>query len=338
MAKKQHRVTVEDVAREAGVSMMTVSRVINNKGRISEQTRQHVSRIIEKLGYRPNRAARSLVTNRTYMVALVEPDITNPYFSGMFQGVEDVLRQEDYNVLVANTNETPAREKDILEKLDDTTVDGLIVCSSRLEDDVLFPLLERFPSVVAVTRPVPEHIGSVVRSDYVPGYRAVMAFKHLHDYGYQRIGYLRLRHYDMYVDMNKFRASLEEIGVDMREEWSISCPPQWKPGYDAGYQLLSEHPELEAIVGGNDLVALGAMRAAYDLGRKVPDNLGIVGADDILLASQVSPALTTLKTNSYEIGLMAAELLLPRMNGDMSYREYMYYTTLIIRDSTIPRY
>lgn len=338
MAKKRQRVTIEDVAREAGVSMMTVSRVVNKTGRISEETIQHVTQVIKKLGYRPNRAARSLVTNRTYMVALVEPDITNPYFSEMFQGVEDVLRQEDYNVLVANTNETPSREKDILEKLDDTTVDGLIVCSSRLEDETLFPLLERFPSVVAVNRPVPEHVGSVVRSDYVPGYRAVMGFEHLHKQGYRRIGYLRLRHYDLYVDMRIFDTQLEKIGVEVRPEWSLSCAPQWKAGYEAGYQLLSTHPELDAVVGGNDLVALGAMRAALDLGRKIPDDLGIIGADDILLASQVSPPLTTLKTNSYEIGTMAARLLLPRMNGDMTYREYVYDTTLIVRGSTTLRH
>jgi LacI family transcriptional regulator len=115
--KKQRRTTLEDVARAAGVSMMTVSRVINNKGRISQETRNRVFEIIENLDYRPNHAARTLVTNKTFMVALVEPDITNPYFSEVFQGVEDVLRLENYNVLVANTDETPAREKEILEKL-----------------------------------------------------------------------------------------------------------------------------------------------------------------------------------------------------------------------------
>src|SRR5690554_1166954 len=117
MAKR--RITLEDVARVAGVSTMTVSRVINNTGRISDDTRQHVKKIIDELGYRPNRAARALVTNKSYMVAFIQPDITNPYFSEVFQGVEDVLREDDYSVLVANTNETPVREKEILEKLDD---------------------------------------------------------------------------------------------------------------------------------------------------------------------------------------------------------------------------
>jgi LacI family transcriptional regulator len=334
VAKRQQRVTLEDVAHKAGVSMMTVSRVINNTGRISKATRQQVLEVIDRLGYRPNRAARTLVTNQTFLVAFIVPDITNPYFSEMFQGVEDVLREENYNVLVANTNETPSREKDVLERLDDTTVDGLIICSSRLPEKDLYHLLESFSAVVAVTRPIPARLGSVVHSDYQPGYRAVMAFRYFWELGYRRIGYLRLRHYDMHVDMAEFRRQLQHIGVALKPEWSIPCAPKWQAGYDAAYSLLQAHPEIQAIVGGNDLVALGALRAAINLGRHVPEDLGIIGADDILLASQVSPPLTTLKTNSYEIGSMAAQLLLPRMGGDMTYREYVYNTELIVRGST----
>jgi LacI family transcriptional regulator len=333
MNKKQ-RTTLDDVARTAGVSMMTVSRVINNTGRISDETRSHVFQVIEQLGYRPNRAARALVTNKSFMVALVEPDITNPYFSEVFQGVEDILHQQDYSVLVANTNESQAREKEMLEKLDDASIDGLIICSSRLPEEELLPLLERFSCVVAVTRPVPEHIASVIRSDYIPGYRAVIAFKYLYSQGYRRIGYLALQHYELYVDMKTFQKELEAVGVPIELEWIRACAPKWQAGYDAGLDLLQAHPELEAIIGGNDLVALGAMRAAVDLGRKIPEDLGIVGADDILLASQVTPPLTTLKTNAYEIGSMAAELLLQRMEGDMTYRECVYDTELVIRGST----
>jgi LacI family transcriptional regulator len=331
---KPHRVTIEDVAKAAGVSMMTVSRVINNTGRISEETRQHVNQIIEELGYRPNHAARTLVTNRSNLVAFVQPDITNPYFSSVFQGVEDVLGKYNYSVLVTNSNETPEKEKHILEKLDDTAIDGLILSSSRLADEELIPMLERFSCVVSVTRPIPPTIGSVIRSDFIPGYRAQISFQHLHDMGYERIGYLCLQHYHIYTDIQSFREQLEQIGVHLPDKWIATCIPKWQAGYDAGYRLLQSQPELQAIVGGNDLVALGAMRAAIDLGRKIPDDLAITGADDILLASQVTPGLTTLKTNAYEAGTMAAELLLKRMAGDMTYREHIYETKLVIRGST----
>lgn len=336
MAKKQSRVTIEDVAREAGVSLMTVSRVINNTGRISEQTRRHVYSVIEKLGYRPNRAARTLVTRQSHLVAFVVPDITNPYFAEIFQGVEDVLREEDYNVLVANTNESPALEKSVLEKLDDSTVDGLIICSSRLSDQELFPLLERFSAVVTITRPLPKHLASAVLSDYTPGQRAVVGLKYLHQLGYRRIGLVRLAHHDLFVNMTEFRRDIEQLGIHLRPEWTVACEPRWQAGYEVGYDLLQAHPELEAVVGGNDLVALGIMRAALDLGRRIPDDLAIVGADDILLASQVTPPLTTLRINSHEIGTMAASLLLPRMRGDMTYREYIYSAELMIRGTTRP--
>lgn len=331
--KRKQRVTLEDVAREAGVSTMTVSRVINNKGRISAETREYVLAIVEKLRYRPNRAARTLVTNKTYIIAFVVPDITNPYFSRLFEGVDDVMRLEDYNVMVANSNEVPSREKAILENLDDSTVDGLVICSSRLSDDDLLPLIARFSSVVAVTRRLPEHLASQVLSDFTPGYRALMGFKYLHELGYKRIGYIALRHYTG-VNQNYLRYEVEKMGVHLNEEWITSCAPKWKAGYDTGYEFLKRNPEVEAIVGGNDLVALGVMRAAIDLGRKIPDDLGIIGADDILMASQVTPALTTLRTNSYEMGKMAAELLLKRMAGDANYHESVYRTELVIRDST----
>jgi DNA-binding LacI/PurR family transcriptional regulator len=162
----------------------------------------------------------------------------------------------------------------------------------------------------------------------------VIGFKYLHDLGYSRIGYLRLQHYDIYVDLQTFQQELRKLEIDLRDEWTRACAPQWQAGYDAGYKLLQAQPELQALIGGNDLVALGALRAALDLGRKIPDDLAIVGADDILLASQVTPPLTTLKTNAHAVGSMAAQLLLKRIAGDMTYREYVYTTELIVRGST----
>jgi LacI family transcriptional regulator len=334
MPKKQQRVTLEDVARVAEVSMMTVSRVINNKGRISEETRQRVFDVIDKLGYRPNRAARTLVTNRTNLVAFVVPDITNPYFAEIFEGAEDTLRDEGYNVLVANTNETTSREKTILQQLENGTVDGLISCSSRLPDEELFPLLERYPNVVSITRPIPKHMGSVVTSDFHQGFRALIAIRHLYQTGHRKIAYLGLKHYEIFVDMQDFKQRLAEDGIILLDEYYVACEPKWKAGYEAGYQLLQQHPELDAMVGGNDLVTLGVMRAALDLGWKIPDDLSLIGADNILLASQVTPPLTTFRMDKYQIGVEAANLLLKRINGDTTYREYQYKTEFVIRGST----
>jgi LacI family transcriptional regulator len=334
MAKRQQRVTLEDVAREAGVSPMTISRVINNKGRFSEATRRHVLEVAERLGYRPNRAARTLVTNKTMMVGFVVPDITNPYFAEIFQGIEDVFWESGYNVLVANTNESTTRERTILAQLDDGTVDGIIACASRLPDEHLLPLLEKFPAVVTITRPVPTHLASAVVSHYTIGERMLMGAKYLSDTGRRNIGCVRLSHSSIYLSDDEFMNEMAAQGTPIPTEWSVSCPPTWKAGYNLGRQLLQTYPELDGIAGGNDLVTLGVMRAALELGRRVPNDLGLIGADDILLASQVTPPLTTFRIDKYEIGSMAARLLLLRMEGDLTYREHLYQTELIVRGST----
>lgn len=334
MAKEQHRVTLEDVAREAGVSIMTVSRVMNNTGRISEETRTQVRAVAERLGYRPNRAARTLVTKRTMLIACIMPDITNPYFAEILQGVEDTAWQEGYNVLLMNTNENPDRECAVLAQLDDSTVDGVIACSSRIPDEQLIPLLRKHPAVVTINRVLPKDIGSVVLSQRHIGHRAVLAAKYLYQTGRRRIGYLQLVRGSSSFTSFDFVKALEAEGITIDPAWCRRCPPVWKSGYEQGKMLLEEHPELEAVVGGNDLVTLGLMRAAIELGRKIPENLALVGADDILIASQVTPPLTTFRMDKYEIGAMASRLLLLRMQGDYTYREMFFPEELVIRGTT----
>jgi len=332
MARK--RVTLEDVAREAGVSPMTVSRVINNTGRISQATRDRVREIIIQLDYRPSRAARTLVTRKTYMIGLVLPDITNPYFAEIVQGVENVAWQRDYSVLLVNTDENTAREQAALSQIEETTVDGIVVCASRLPDDVLLPLIERHQHVVAVNRQVPHHLASVVRSRYAQGHRALRAAELLIEMGRQRIGYIRLARSAIAVEADEFVRAIEARGVPSSPDWCVTCAPNWRAGYEAGRALLSNHPELDALIGGNDLVALGAMRAAIELGRRIPGDLAVVGGDDILMASQVTPALTTFRSPKVEIGTTAAQLLFKRIDGDPNYYEHLYDETLVRRAST----
>lgn len=336
MAKRQQRITLAHVAREAGVSQMTVSRVMNNTGRISEQTRQHVREVIERLGYRPSRAARTLVTNTTYMIGVVVPDITNPYFSEIVQGIEDVAWEHGYSVLLTNTNENLKREEAVLDHLDESTVDGIILCSSRLPDPTLMPLIEKHSAVVVVNREVPDHLKSrvsVVVNRYGIGNRAMRAIEYMAKIGRKNIGYVRLERGAAYVRLDYFMEKLEAEGLVVNPDWYVTCSPVWDAGYEAAKSLLQKNPELDAIIGGNDLVTLGAMYAAHELGRRIPDDLVLIGGDDILTASLVTPPLTTFGTSKYLIGEMTARLLLARMEGDTTYREYLYEEELIIRGS-----
>ena len=332
MTRRRTRITLDDVAREAGVSTMTVSRVINNSGRISAGTRERVREVIARLYYRPSRAARALVTNRTMMIAAVVPDITNPYFAEIVQGIENVAWEQGYSVLLVNTDETFSRERTALNQIEDSTVDGLILCSPRLPDDELIPLIERHRFVVVVNRKVPEHLASVVKGHDELILRAMHAVDHLVASGRRRIGYLPLLR-TKGVEPGEYLAVLEARGLESNPGWCAVSLPTWEAGYAAGKDLLTAHPELDAVIGGNDLVALGVMRAALELGRHIPGDLAVIGGDDILLASQVTPSLTTFRVPKVETGAMAAQLLFKRMAGDTRYREHIYTEELIRRDS-----
>ena len=329
----KHRITLQDVAREAGVSPMTVSRVVNNTGRISEATREHVRAVIERLGYRPSRAARALVTRRTYMIGVIVPDITNPFFNTMVQGIEDVATEAGYSVLLVNTNETPAREEAALRHLDDSTIDGLIVCSSRLATDKLVSLLEPYRALVVLNRRLPDDIASRIHSRHPRGSRALIAARYLASHGHARIGFVSLKRRFGEIELEDYLVRLAEEGIHIAPEWCVKVLPSWSDGYRMGRALLITHPELTAIIGGNDLVALGVMAAARELGRSIPDDLALIGADDILVAQQVTPPLTTFRIDTYGIGTTAANLLLPRIEGDMTFREYLYDELFVERGS-----
>ena len=332
MVAKRKRVTLQDVAREAGVSAMTVSRVINHTGRISPATRQHVFEVIEALGYRPSRAARTLVTTKTWTIGVVVPDITNPYFAEIVHGIEDTAWEAGYSVLLANTDESPAREGALLGQIDESAVDGLIPVSSRLSDEELLPLLEQHRAVVTINRTFPA-LASCVRPRHGYGFRAHQAALYLSRAGHTRIGYISLIRSLINLPIEALITHLAEDGIIIQREWCATCLPTWGAGYETGRRLLTEQPELTAIVAGNDLVALGVMRAAIETGRRIPDDLALIGGDDILLASQVTPALTTFSVPKYEIGVNAAQLLFKRMDGDLTYREFLFDEVFIERGS-----
>ena len=334
MVKKTKRITLEDVAKEAGVSPMTVSRVMNNTGRISDETREYIRQVVDRMGYRPSRVARSLVTNKTFLIGLVVPDITNTFFSEIVHGVEDVAWEKGYSVLLANTNETPSREAAVLSQLQEAIVDGVIVCSSRLPDDDLIALISQYSAVVTINRPVPRHLASLVRIDPSAEPRWARAAHYLLERGRERIAYLCLQRSQIRGTLDEFLALFTEAGIDVNPDWYVSCIPTWESGYWHTHDLLTAYPEIDGIIGGNDLLALGALRAAKELGRSVPESLAITGADDILLAREIDPPLTTFTMPKRKIGVIAANLLFKRIEGNKEYEEIYYKEGLVIRQST----
>jgi LacI family transcriptional regulator len=304
-----------DVASEAGVSLMTVSRVVNNKGEISDSTRQRVQTVINRLGYRPSDIARSLATNRTGTIGLVVLDNSNPFFSEVARGVEQVAFEEGYSVFLCNTEEDPHRELAVLQSLEEKRVDGLILCSSRLEEADLTTVLARHSAVVLVNRRDPEgRFGSVLIDD-VRGGRIIV--EHLIRRGHRHIGYLSgpARSFSGQQRAVGYRAALEAAGIPYRPEWERPCLPIVESGREVAYDLLRRHPDITALFCYNDLSAIGALHACADLGRRVPDDVAIAGFDDTPLAALVTPAVTTCRIPMTELGGRAMRLLLDHIHN-----------------------
>jgi LacI family transcriptional regulator len=309
------RITMMDVAREADVSLMTVSRVVNNKDGISQATRERVQDIINRLGYRPSSIARGLVTNRTGTLGLVVPDNANPFFSEVARGVEHVAYAEGYNVFLCNTEEDRERELAVLQSLEEKQVDGLIICSSRLDDAELQSAVAQHDAVILVNRVVERPGVGMLLNDDEQGGRLIT--QHLLDGGHRKIGFLsgppsafsgRLR-------VQGYRASLEATNVSYNPDWVWHSPPMVETGKQVARDMLTAHQELTALLCYNDLVAVGALQACAELGCKVPDDLAIVGFDDIPLAVLVTPPLTTCHVPRYDLGSQAMHMLLEKIEG-----------------------
>jgi LacI family transcriptional regulator len=309
------RVTMSEVAHEAGVSKMTVSRVVNNKGEISPATRQRVLQVIERLGYRPSAIARGLATQRTATLGLVVPDIANPFFTEIARGVEDKAYAAGYNVFLCSTYEDPCRERHVLASLEEKRVEGLVLCSSRLAAEDLCAIVDSFPAVVLVNRTVDAGPVGVVRVDSERGGR--LATELLLEAGHRAVGFLTgpATSFEGHLRWRAYRQALAAAGVGWQLDWEQGCSSSVEAGLQTAREFLPRHLELTALLCFNDLVAVGALQACAQLGRRVPDDLAIMGFDDIPMAALVTPALTTCRSPQFEIGVQAMASLLRCMDG-----------------------
>lgn len=328
------RITMTDVAREAGVSLMTVSRVVNQRTDVSSSTREKVLDVIERLGYRPSSIARGLVTKHTSTLGIIVPDIANPFFAALVRGAEHQAYAEGYNVFLCNTDEDPKREVQVLTSLEEKRVDGVLLVSSRLTDTDLRAAIDRFPTAVLISRRVPgAPAGTVLIDDELGGF---LAAQHLLGSGHRAIGLITGPQISFSAQnrMTGYSKALADAGFSFLPEWVQRCAPTVEQGYEKAQALLAATPELTALICHNDLVAVGALHACAKAGKSVPDDVAVVGYDDIPLASFVRPALTTLHVPIEELGIQAMQLLLDqiydRENAD---REIILAPRLVIRES-----
>jgi LacI family transcriptional regulator len=338
-----NRPTQVDVARLAGVSHATVSYVLNGhtEGRvpISDETQQRVLDAIEELGYEPDARAQALRLGSTKTIALIIPDLRNPHFCDYATGIEEEARDAGYHILLSSTTLNDEYAVEIFKDLARRRFDGLILVSSFiLESNEAKTTLARIRKRGLPIVELSEYYGvDSVSADYRSATNEVMSY--LLSLGHCRIGLIYgVGGHELAEDrLQPYRASLESAGISVDETIIMECGPTIEEGHQAAKKLLEITPRPTAILAINDLLAMGALRAAADLGLAVPSDLSLVGYDNIPMANFIVPRLTSVTKDAYELGKKAFEVLFARIqNPDLPPQHIHRLARLIIRESTGP--
>lgn len=326
--------TIRDVAKLAGVSVATVSRVLNKNGYVNIETEQKVTNAIKQLQYEPNAVARGLAGKQTGTIALILPDISNPFFPEVARGVEDVAHSHGYTVILCNSDDQGSKERSYIEVLKKKYIDGIIFASSTLEDEDITQMRKSNIPLVLLDRAPNKESCSVVRVKNYEG--AQLAVQHLLEIGCNRIAHI-YGPQDMITARQ--RLSGYEDAVKSFDWFSPSLMVEGNFRIDGGQQaietLINRHPDIDGLFAGNDLMAVGAVKALTRLGKKVPEDIAVIGFDGIGLTEIVEPELTTIAQPIYEMGRLAATTLIQKITGeriDNQIRELD--VKLIVRDST----
>ncbi|WP_400162711.1 LacI family DNA-binding transcriptional regulator [Brevibacillus sp. TJ4] len=326
--------TIRDVARLAGVSVATVSRVINQNGYVNKDTEQKVRKAIEQLQYMPNSVARGLAGKQTGTIALILPDISNPFFPEIARAVEDVAQKQGYTVILCNSDDQGQKEQTYIEMLRKKYIDGIIFASNTLrEEDVQQMQANKIPLVV-LDRALASGSCSVIRSRNYEG--AKLAVEHLLQIGCRKIAHL-------YGPQEMITAKERMLGFEesvMHFPWY--SPSLMVPGYfsveggiAAVKELLSRHRDVDGIFCGNDLMAIGALKGLHQLGIRVPDEVALIGFDGISLTQITQPELSTIAQPIYDMGTLAAQVLIAAItSGELQPKLYELDVTLIERESS----
>jgi LacI family transcriptional regulator len=329
-------VTLRDVARKAGVSAMTVSRVVNGAGGVHPDTQRRVEDVILELGYVPNRLARGLISQESKTIGLIVPDVVNPFFAPIVRGAETTARKASYRVLLCNSEGDLRLEREYIEDLVAHQVEGLLLAPvSDGSRAALLPLLRSGFPIVLLDRWLPEVDCDLVFSDSIAGARRLV--EHL-----IRVGHRRIAHFTDSDDVSTgrdrlegYRLGLEAARIPYCDELIFPTTTDRMGGYRAAQQMLTLDPLPTAIFAVNNMTAVGAMQALRESGIGVPEDMGLVCFDDIEHLAVLSPFLTVVDQPAATFGSLGAQLLFERISGKAGARSrrIVLQTELIVRES-----
>ncbi|WP_084474743.1 LacI family DNA-binding transcriptional regulator [Deinococcus pimensis] len=330
-----HAVTIQDIAREAGVSKMTVSQVLNNRGRISDATRERVLGIAKDLGYVANAAARSLRGGRTNLVGLVVQELGNAYYAEILRGASSAIQERGLDVILYTASYDPQRERRSVAALSGGLTDGLVLITPFEDVEALQALGKLRTPVVLVNHfdrntNLPE-----VNADNYQGIKD--AVRHLHDLGHRRVAYLTGGGgASSVIRQRGYHDALHELGLPPAGDLLVEGDYSQPTGRALTHRLLDRADPPTAILAANDFVAYGVLEAVRERGLSVPTDISVVGFDDIPMSSQVSPALTTIRHPLEDIGRTAVQLLLDALEGNRTEGTVTLPSQLVVRQSTGP--
>lgn len=325
--------TIRDVAKLAGVAPITVSRVINNDGYFTEETRKKVETAVLELNYIPNSLGPSLRSKRTQTLALVLSDITNPFWTTVARGVEDAANKRGYHIIIGNTDESDEKQEKYLLFLMKKQVDGFLFVPASY--NVSKTLLKRKVPTVILDRRFPSEEVDLVRCDSVGG--AYNLTQHLIELGHRHIAIItgRQDHTTACDRVDGYLAALKDahIGASQQIFWGEYTQ---QSGYENTVQILNTTPRPTAIFAANNFIAIGMMRALRDAGVRVPQDMSVVTFDDLPEAITIDPFFTVAAQPAYEMGQKATELLISRLDGDgpTEYQDIVLPIDIIVRKSS----
>ncbi|MZP28830.1 substrate-binding domain-containing protein [Heliobacterium undosum] len=328
--------TIKDVAALAGVSVSTVSRVINASGYVDNKTEERVLAAIQTLDYRPSRVARTLVTRRSGTIGLILPDITNPFFPEVARGAEDEAYRHGYNLILCNSDWELEKEILYLGILRQQCVDGIILVSTKLTEERLAEECRSLPSLVVIDRTITLDIHSI-SSNNVGG--AVLATEHLLSQGYRRIAHIGGPSSSISAQqrLEGFRQAMTKADLPVEPALVVEGDYRLDGGKRAMARLLAMTPQPEALFCANDMMAIGALEQLNEAGLRVPADIAVVGYDGIALTRYIHPRLTTVIQPTYQMGERAVQLLLETIKGNENYQHIELEPRLDIRESSFRR-
>lgn len=331
------KITIKDVAREAGVSVTTVSRALNNTGRIDAQTKEHIENVIAQLGYRPNSVAQSMKTRKTRNIFLVVPDITNPFYANLAKGLQLLVKQKNYNITLYNTNEALSEELNAIETAREICAGGIVFASVSANQCIIDALHEaNIPTVLLNSY-------GACAFDTVHGEAnkgTYISTKYLIENGHRNIAFAGA---PVETTIGKSRKqgyvnALKEAGIRVDGKLTFEMGFSEDAGYKAGKYFSALQPRPTAICCANDIIAMGVLTALHEDGIRVPEEMSVVGMDDIIYSRISRPPLTSVTNDSQDFAENAFQLLFERIENKYKGkpREIILERSLVVRESVSP--